>query len=1124
MPATGRGSAGAIGEWMLDNVVRIAIVGMGPRGLNVCERICANARQLGNSAGVELILLDSKQVGTGAVWRTDQPAQLLMNTVSEQVTVFTDDTVEMAGPVDRGPSLHEWANFIAKIGNFAGLPARAYREALRMRAESYPPRYFYGHYLRWAFERTRDRYAEWVHVREIVATAVDLRDGPGGLQELELSTGERVRGLHAVVLTQGHLGEEQPEVPGSLPDSARRLGLGYVPPANAADIDVDAIPASDPVLIRGLGLTFFDYLVLLTAGRGGVFKECDTGLEYVASGREPVIIAGCRRGIPHHARGENQKGVDGRYAPLLLNPARIDRLRSRSRKLGDVSFRRDVWPLIAREVESVYYAALLSEQLSPQRLESFRDRYLTVPTDQDAAELLQRFHIRQQERWNWGSLVDPTGGRRFDRPGDFHDWLLAYLDADVHEARLGNVRGPVKAALDVLRDLRNEVRLVVDYGGIAGSSYRDDLDRWYTPMNAFLSIGPPASRIAELAALIRAGIVRVVGPGMQVDIDAERGLFVAGSPQVRGSQVQGRYLIDAWLPAPDLRRTADPLLRNMLGRNDVRGYAIGSPDGSSYRTGGLTIAPHTHHLVDGEGRIHPRRYAFGVPTESVRWVTAAGPRPGVNSVTLADGDGIAREILTTHRYGEHANTPERHDDMAIECGLLSPVSVGVPVESLLGDDAWIEAMLEVELALTRAEARLGMVPDSVAEHMAIAVREHEFSARDIAEAARGAANPVVTFVERLHRAVADIDPVSANYVHYGSTSQDILDTATMVIAARVLSIIITDLNTMLGSLAELARRHRDTPIAGRTLAMQAVPTTFGAKVAVWMQGLLDARDRLCQVRTGLPVQLGGAAGTLASYIECARCADSALSQAPAGEIVERLTEEFAAELSLTVTAAPWHTVRTPIADLAGALALTSGVLGKLAVDVISQSRTEIAELCEPSAEGRGESSAMPQKRNPVLSTMIRAAALQVPGLASTLFGALLAEDERPAGSWHAEWQPLRECLLLVGGAAHTAVELAAGLIADADRMTTNLTLTDGQIVSERLSIRLAPLLGKPVAKKTLQAAAYESQSTARPLADILAECPDIAVHLGRPELAELLRPENYLGAAPDLVDRVLRRM
>jgi adenylosuccinate lyase len=306
--------------------------------------------------------------------------------------------------------------------------------------------------------------------------------------------------------------------------------------------------------------------------------------------------------------------------------------------------------------------------------------------------------------------------------------------------------------------------------------------------------------------------------------------------------------------------------------------------------------------------------------------------------------------------------------------------------------------------------------------------------------------------------------------------------------------------------------------------MHAVPTTLGAKVASWMQGILDARDRLHRVQAGLPVQLGGAAGTFASYIECARNSAGELAEASAEVILEKLTDAFAAELGLAVVPTPWHTVRTPIADLAAVLALTSGVLGKFATDVITQSRTEIAEVAEPSGGGRGESSAMPQKRNPALSTLIRTAALQVPALASTLFGSLLAEDERPAGAWHAEWRPLRECLLLVGGAAHTAAELASGLTADTERMSANLGMTAGQIVSERLSTRLGPVLGKEVAKKTLQVASGQAKDVGAPLADILAEDPLVNVHLPKTQLAELLRVENYLGAAPELVDRTLRRL
>lgn len=462
--------------------------------------------------------------------------------------------------------------------------------------------------------------------------------------------------------------------------------------------------------------------------------------------------------------------------------------------------------------------------------------------------------------------------------------------------------------------------------------------------------------------------------------------------------------------------------------------------------------------------------------------------------------------------------------MDFDKGLLAPVRAGVPMEALVSDDAWVEAMLDVELALARAQARLGIIPKDVVGHMTVAVGTHRFDTRAIAEAARGAANPVVAFVQHLQRMVAEVDPVSADYVHWGSTSQDIFDTATMLIAARALTAIIDDIDETVDALTGLGHRHRNTPIAARTLGMHAVPTTFGARVASWVQGLLDAGDRLRQVREHrLPVQLGGAAGTFASYVECARRSGGELADADAAEIFARLTDEFAAELSLAPSVAPWHSVRTPIADLAAALTTASGALGKFAVDVISQSRTEVMEVFEPAAAGRGESSAMPQKRNPVLATLIRSASLQVPALASTLFMAMLAEDERSPGAWHAEWQPLRDCLLLLGGSAHTAAELAGGLSADPERMRQCLALSGGQLVSERLSIHLTPLLGRVQAKKVLQTAAFEAAESGRSLVDVLAANAMVRNHLEVAEIRELLQPENYLGVAPDLIDLVVGR-
>lgn len=248
------------------------------------------------------------------------------------------------------------------------------------------------------------------------------------------------------------------------------------------------------------------------------------------------------------------------------------------------------------------------------------------------------------------------------------------------------------------------------------------------------------------------------------------------------------------------------------------------------------------------------------------------------------------------------------------------------------------------------------------------------------------------------------------YVHRGATSQDILDTALMLVARRTLDLILADLERTARALGRLAAAHRDTVMPGRTLTQHAVPTTFGLKAAGWRSLVLDARDRLARLR--LPAQLGGAAGTLAAF--------AAFGAEDPGALVAA----YAGELGLVEPALPWHTLRTPIADLAGGLALTAGALGKMAADVLTLSRTEIAEVAEGSGGG---SSAMPHKANPVAATVIAASARRAPGLAATLYGSMVAEDERPAGAWHAEWEPLRELLRLVAGAAHNAAELVEGL-------------------------------------------------------------------------------------------------
>ncbi|MFD4231963.1 3-carboxy-cis,cis-muconate cycloisomerase [Streptomyces sp. NPDC058545] len=456
-----------------------------------------------------------------------------------------------------------------------------------------------------------------------------------------------------------------------------------------------------------------------------------------------------------------------------------------------------------------------------------------------------------------------------------------------------------------------------------------------------------------------------------------------------------------------------------------------------------------------------------------------------------------------------------------DAGLLAPGRAGSPAEATTGDSAFLQAMLDAEAALTRAQSACGLAPAEAGRAVTETADAGRFDVRDLALRARSGGNPVIPLVMDLMAAVPeDARP----YVHRGATSQDILDTAAMLVASRTLATVLDDLERAAGEVARHATTHRDTQMAGRTLTQHAVPTTFGLKAAGWRALILDARDRLTAVRDSLPAQLGGAAGTLAAFSAFSAPAASLTAQEETDGQEEvdllALVGAYARELGLAEPVLPWHTLRTPIADLAGALAFTAGALGKMAADVLTLSRTEIGEVEE---EEGGDSSALPHKANPVHATLIAAAARRAPGLAATLYGSLAAEDERPAGAWHAEWEPLRDLLRLVGGAARDGAALAAGLRVVPYAMRENLQLTDGLIVSERLAAVFADRIGRARAREVLAAAAERAHSETTDLADVLFDVLREEPELAGLDLAELTDPTRYIGSAGPLTDRALER-
>ena len=422
------------------------------------------------------------------------------------------------------------------------------------------------------------------------------------------------------------------------------------------------------------------------------------------------------------------------------------------------------------------------------------------------------------------------------------------------------------------------------------------------------------------------------------------------------------------------------------------------------------------------------------------------------------------------------------------------------VREAVDDVAWLQAMLDTEAALARASAEAGLISAADAETIAAACGAAHYDVAQLGEQAAASGNPAAPLVKALTRRV---DGPAAGHVHSGATSQDVVDTAAMLVAHRALGPLLDDLGAAAGAAARIAAEHRATVLAGRTLLQQAVPVTLGLKAAGWLSGLDDAIARLETVRDErLAVQLGGAAGTLASL----------------GDRGLDVMAGMARALGLAEPVLPWHTIRTRPAELAGALGTACGVVAKAARDVTLLAQTEVAEVAEGAA---GASSTMPHKRNPVAAVSAAACAAQAPGLVATLLGAMAHEHERAAGSWHAEWRPLTELLRSTGSAAAWLRTCLVDLEVDAGAMRANLAITGGLLLAERVSTELAPELGRLEAHEAVQRAVAQATSTDGGFAAALALQPEISGRISDARLAELLDPAGYLGSADIFIDRAL---
>ena len=422
------------------------------------------------------------------------------------------------------------------------------------------------------------------------------------------------------------------------------------------------------------------------------------------------------------------------------------------------------------------------------------------------------------------------------------------------------------------------------------------------------------------------------------------------------------------------------------------------------------------------------------------------------------------------------------------------------------DQGRVQAMLDFEAALARAEARVGLIPSSAVAPIAAACDAGLYDFAALGEAIATAGNSAIPLVKALGKQIASSDAEAERYVHLGATSQDVMDSGLVLQLRQALALIENQLAQLADSLAAQAQRFAATPLAGRTWLQHATPVTLGMKIAGWLGAVTRSRQRLQQLKPRLLVlQFGGASGTLAAL----------------GEQALPIAEALAEELQLTLPEQPWHAQRDRIVEFGAVLGLIAGSLGKFGRDISLLMQTEAAEVFEPAAPGKGGSSTMPHKRNPVGAAVLIGAATRVPGLVSTLFSAMPQEHERSLGLWHAEWETLPEICCLVSGSLQQARLLADGLEVDAARMARNLELTQGLVLAEAVSIVLAQRVGRDTAHHLLEQCCKRAVAEQRHLRAVLADEPQVTAELSGAELDDLLNPAHYLGQAQAWVERAV---
>jgi hypothetical protein len=637
---------------------RTAIIGAGPRGTSVLERLLARcAAQITAGAGpvrLHIDVIDPYPAGPGHVWQPHQSRLFLMNTQSFYPTLIPEDP-DLAPPV-AGTTFDQWRARQQRHPSPA-LGEDELAELAVLAANDFPSRALYGRYLRSTLEELMSNVPDGVTITFHETSAQSVRPAGDGTFDVGLATGATLR-TNAVVLALGHVPSRLNPEQRELEASARRLGLQYFPPAVPADVDWSLIPAGEPVLVRGMGLNFFDTMVQLTEGRGGKFVSNGTALSYEPSGQEPRIIAASRRGTPYRAKAALNGYYPASVTLRYFTEAALERFRTAGIR---PAFDHDFWPLLHRDALWAYYSTLVRSQ--PNAVpdaqafladleEALHPHAHSAANWEDSVQSVLAVHVGPRHRLDLPALAAPLAGRSFASRAELDAAVVDYLLDDARRSALGE-DDPVKMAIGALHHGRAVLKTAVADGGITDESWVAGLRGWFESFVEGLASGPPALRSEQLAALARAGVVSFVGPDPKFAVDRKNGAFTASSPWVGGAPVTARTMVEALAPGNRVSANDSPVLEQLLADGLVRPRLMMTVEGAPVQSTGLDVVAHPYRPVAANGSVTEGLYVLGLQLSSVQWGTAiaaealqpGGPNYRSGQRTLRDADEIAGAIL-----------------------------------------------------------------------------------------------------------------------------------------------------------------------------------------------------------------------------------------------------------------------------------------------------------------------------------------------------------------------------------------------------------------------------------------------------------------------------------------------